>query len=382
MIHVSRFERPFRVIDAHAHVLPYFGSAAGFASPEEHHLYMQRAMHTHGSQPVRRARDHAVVREPTLWDPDDPTPGGRYDVDFRVGRNGRFEWTKDGEDYYLQFMPVTLQTMEAPVQFHVDQMDAVGVDASVLQNDHIYGSLNAFFADAVAQHPQRFLGCIQVEEARAFEDAQIARLRRGVEEQGLRGLYFTTSTFFTTGYRPYYDEAVFEPFWREVEALDLPVFWVFPTSGPIGDFAEEMRRFRGWYERHPALRSVLVHGVPDPPFLDPEGRLALAPWMVELFEAFPLYAEILYPLRWGGVWDYPYPQAFDRIRMYRDMLGSERLVWGSDMPNVERYCSYRQALTYLTEYCDFLSEEELRRILSENALSLFRDPFPRAGGAP
>ena len=99
-------ERPF-VVDCHAHILPFFGSAAGFASSEEHLLYIQRAMHTHMAQPVRRHRDHTIVRESTLWNPQDPTVQGRYDVSFRVARDGRFEWDKDGETYYIQFMPPT-----------------------------------------------------------------------------------------------------------------------------------------------------------------------------------------------------------------------------------------------------------------------------------
>jgi len=327
-------------------------------------------MHTHGSQPVRRSRDHAVVSAPTLWDPDDPSPSGRYDVGFRVGRDGRFEWTKDGEDYYIQFMPPTLQTMEAPVDFMIHQMDYAGIDVAVLQNDHIYGSLNEFFAQAVEKHPDRFIGLAQVEEPLAYRDDQVARLRRAVTELKLGGLYFTTSTFFTVGYRYYYDDPRFAPFWAEVEALGLPVFWVFPTSSPIGDFGEEMRRFRSWCEAHPSVDSVLVHGIPDPPFLGGDGSLSLPDWMLSLLREHPVHAEILYPLRWGGVWDYPYPQAHDRIRYYYETLGAEKLLWGSDMPNVERYCTYRQTLTYFTEYCGFVSQSDMAKILSGNVLRL------------
>lgn len=366
-----------RVVDCHAHVLPFFGSAAGFSSPEEHLLYVQRAMHTHGSQPVRRARDHGIVTVPTLWDPDDPSPAGRYDVGFRVGRDGRFEWTKDGEPYYIQFMPPTLQTMEAPVNFMVHQMDYAGIDVAVLQNDHIYGSLNEFFAEAVDEHPDRFIGLAQVEEPLAYRDDQVARLHEAISKLRLRGLYFTTSTFFTVGYAYYYDDSRFDNFWAEVEALGLPVFWVFPTSSPIGDFEEEMRRFRDWYEAHPSVNSVLVHGIPDPPFLRDDASLSLPDWMLSILREFPVHAEILYPLRWGGVWDYPYTKAHDRIRYYYETLGAEKLLWGSDMPNVERYCTYRQSLTYFTNYCDFVSESDMVKILSGNAARLLRQPAGR-----
>lgn len=363
---------PPNVVDCHAHILPSFASASGFSSAEEHLLYIQRAMHTHGSQPVRRARDHAITRTPTLWDPEDPSPAGRYDVAFHVGRNGRFEWSKDGENYYIQFMPPTLQTMEAPVDFMINQMDYAGIQTAVLQNDHIYGSLNHYFSDALKQYPDRFIGLAQVEEPLAFQDDQIESLQLSIKELGLRGLYFTTSTFFSVGYAYYYDDTRFTSFWDEVERLRLPVFWVFPTSSPIGDYREEMRRFQAWSEAHPSVDSVLVHGIPDPPFLGSDGRLALPDWMLTLVRDFPVHAEILYPLRWGGVWDYPYPQAHDRIRYYYDTFGPEKLMWGSDMPNVERYCTYRQTLTYFSDYCDFIPPSDKQKMLADNTLKLFR----------
>jgi hypothetical protein len=40
------------------------------------------------------------------------------------------------------------------------------------------------------------------------------------------------------------------------------------------------------------------------------------------------------------------------------------------MPNVGRYCTYRQALGYLWDHADFLPAEDRRRIFRENTLGL------------
>jgi hypothetical protein len=40
------------------------------------------------------------------------------------------------------------------------------------------------------------------------------------------------------------------------------------------------------------------------------------------------------------------------------------------MPNVERYCTYRQSLTYL-EHCDFLAPAHREQILGGNLRALF-----------
>ena len=97
------------IIDCHAHIFPPLASACGLPDAATHRLYQQRAMHTHGNQPVRRLRDDSIIAARDLWDPDDPSEAGRAtDVDFRVGAMGRFEWSKDGEDYYAQCLPPSL----------------------------------------------------------------------------------------------------------------------------------------------------------------------------------------------------------------------------------------------------------------------------------
>jgi hypothetical protein len=40
------------------------------------------------------------------------------------------------------------------------------------------------------------------------------------------------------------------------------------------------------------------------------------------------------------------------------------------MPNVGRYCTYRQALGYVWDFADFLTSEDRRRIFRENTLGL------------
>jgi predicted TIM-barrel fold metal-dependent hydrolase len=358
-----------RVVDAHAHILPFLGGPAGFTTAAEHLLYVQRAMHTHRAQPVRLRRDHSVVTTATLWDPEDPTPSGRREVGFRAGPNGRFEWRHGTEEHYIQFMPPNLQTMEAPADFMIAQMDYAGIDVAILQNDHIYGSLNEYFADAIQRFPDRFIGLAQVEEPLAHADAQIERLRHAVERLGMRGLYFTTSTFFTVGYGHYYDDRSFDAFWRTVAELELPVFFTFSGGSPIGTFDDELRRLLGWYERFPSVRTVLVHGLPDGQYVDDDRRLRPTDALKSLIASCPVHAEILFPIKWGGTWDYPYVRAHDLAQQYVDLFGPDRLVWGSDMPNVERYCTYRQALTYFTDYVA-LDDATLTKILSQTALSL------------
>jgi predicted TIM-barrel fold metal-dependent hydrolase len=59
------------------------------------------------------------------------------------------------------------------------------------------------------------------------------------------------------------------------------------------------------------------------------------------------------------------------IRQMRDLLGASRLVWGSDMPNVERFCTYRQCLDYIRKHCAFMTAAEKDAVLGGNVGALF-----------
>ena len=80
----------------------------------------------------------------------------------------------------------------------------------------------------------------------------------------------------------------------------------------------------------------------------------------------------MYPIMWAGKMNFPFARAQSHFRQLYDRFGPDRLLWGSDMPNVERYCTYRQTLAYLLDYSDFLPEVERAKIFRETTLSLFK----------
>ena len=84
-----------------------------------------------------------------------------------------------------------------------------------------------------------------------------------------------------------------------------------------------------------------------------------------------VFSEVLIPILMRGERDYPYHEVRELIREYHQRLGPSRLIWGSDMPNVERHCTYPQSLSYLRDYCDFISSREMEMICGGNIASLF-----------
>jgi predicted TIM-barrel fold metal-dependent hydrolase len=355
------------IIDSHHHIFPFLGGTSGFSSVAEHMRFLQLYMVGHG-QPVRRVQDDRIVTEPTLAAPDLSGPDGLWDVDFRVTRNGRFEWTRDGIDYYIHFMPPSLQTQTSPTDFVLAQMAYVDVDVAVLQNAHIYGRLNDEFADAVQKHPGKFIGLAEVDEARADSDAELRKLRRAIVDQGLKGLYYANRGFFFDAFRRNFDDPAFEPFWELVRELRIPVFWEFFAVPTVSDenHQRELARLNRWADRYPDIPSIYTHGI-DPRYL----LGAMPDELARLLRREQFWVEILYPIGWGRLNDYPYPELRPAIKVLHRLMGRERLCWGSDMPNVERYCTYRQSLDYFRKYCDFIPATDMDLILGENLARLF-----------
>jgi len=82
----------------------------------------------------------------------------------------------------------------------------------------------------------------------------------------------------------------------------------------------------------------------------------------------------MFPITWGGVWEYPYTEAQSLIRQMRNMFGADKLIWGSDMPNVERFCTYTQCVDYVRRHCPFLTATEKEAILGGTLTKLLRIP--------
>src|SRR6202011_2405399 len=123
-------------------------------------------------------------------------------------------------------------------------------------------------------------------------------------------------------------------------------------------------------QRHRALRFVLVMG-PPVAHSARDGPWEFPPEVLAAYRRENLLIEIMFPITWGGTWDYPYPQAQVLIRHMRELFGAAKLVWGSDMPNVERFCTYRQCLDYVRRYCTFFSAGEMDAVLGGTMAEMF-----------
>jgi predicted TIM-barrel fold metal-dependent hydrolase len=352
------------IVDCHYHIFPFLGGASGYESVEQRMKVMQLVMKN--AQP-RRKRDGAIVVEPTLWDGRTSGFEGLLEVNFRAGKYGRYEWDKDGETYYTEGFPPSLQNMEADPDYMAAQMEFTGVDVAVLQNDYLYGHLNEYFAEAIRRYPERYIGTIKIKEAEAYEDRQIAELHR-CAELGFRAVFFQRASLRLAGCDARVDDPRFGPFWDEVQRLGLVAY--------LHGFFDEWKHVANLAARYPDV--PMLHTIPNWNFpregigrMPREGRVHLRQDIRELLALPNVWFEIT-PIAYGALYDFPYTELIPTFRPYYEEFGGTKFVWGSDMPNLERWCTYLQGLNYLRYHWNFISEVDKRLILGGNAARIFK----------
>jgi len=354
------------VIDCHAHVFEPWAGLCGHESREIQRQYMQKVQ-TRTSARVFRLRDGKEASGALLFRQGDNGWSGLKDVSFRPGNYGRLHFTVEGEEYCSQYMPVGMQQIEAPPELMLAQMDYARVDHCVLQAGWGYGAMNDTNALAQKQYPARFTALLNVDEGHAYTEASLREFDRAHRVLGLRGVYFALDAFARYGFDITFNDRRMDPFWSKVAEAKLPVF-IEMTAVP--DYTEAcyianavrlhdlMRRFR-------EISWVLVMG-PPVGYFGKTGHWAFPDEVSAAYRHENLLIEIMYPITWGGVWEYPYPEAQALIRDLRDKVGADRLIWGSDMPNVERFCTYTQCVDYVRRHCGFFSNAEKDAVLGGN----------------
>ncbi len=243
---------------------------------------------------------------------------------------------------------------------------------AILHNAKNYGKLNAYFSEAVIKYPDKFIGLLEIDELSADQEREIRRLRQAVQDLRLKGIYYEGDRFYAPGYPTGFNDQKFNPFWKSVEDLAIPVYWSILTPRlSVETYMERMNDFATWAKRFPHIPSILVMGFLALPFRQEDGKVKLPRELLDIYKCPNVYQEITYPIQVGPLgWDYPFSKARELIRQQYEELGPEKLLWGSDMPNVERNCTYHQSLTYLKDYCDFINSRDMDLILGGNAARL------------
>ena len=307
----------------------------------------------------------------------DPNTSELRDVQW-TRHNKQLAWEYEGETYTKQYLPPTLHNLEAPPELIIAEMDYAGVDMGVLHTSPPLGLLNGFLRDVVRRFPDRFMRLISVREAAIPEDpdAAIREVEEEVNAGGHIGLQFMPGYYYSptggvlTGHEGPWDDGPLRPFWQAMAALKIPVF--FTLIGGRGgsayerswhdSYIEEQRALLRWMERYPDVTVVITHGLPWRAYME-GNRIRIPEAVWDVFKAPQCHLQLLLPIQLGGVWEYPWREAEPTMQECVERVGSDRLMWGTDLPMVMRFCTYRQVLDQFRVHCEFLTDRQRDDIL-------------------
>jgi predicted TIM-barrel fold metal-dependent hydrolase len=366
------------IVDSHVYCFPPGDDPAGYATLGERRAWLQISQGLH-HQPTWRVRDRAPASSQELGRETPSDWSGLADVDFRIDRErGRVVWTIDGEDYTKQFFPPALRDLEFTPHSLIAEMDYAGVDAALLHTNPMLGRDSAYLAECIRMYPDRLCAMAPVDEWRIISetDAVIGEVESAIGERGLHAVKFNTRPAFSQSLAPW-DDGPYRPFWEAVTALGVPVFFTLgcgpesaagATSGAEyrQGYLDEQRMLMAWMERYPDTVCSLTHGFPWRVFLEGD-RIDLPEAIWEPFNNPRLSLEVCFPVRIGDLFDFPYRQVQPTLREMVERIGSDCLLWGTDMPFQNRFCTYRQSRDWIEKYCDFLDAKGLDDIMGGTA---------------
>ena len=265
-----------------------------------------------------------------LWLKQDTTVDGRRILSLKNGRSIFM-------DEEVQMIPPFIIDGRNTAEVFLSNMDYAQVGGAVVVQELIDGCQNDYLADVQNRYPDRFF-CMGM--AWNADEAQ------AVIDMGLKGIAY--------------------PGHRMTEPLTelMPVFKLMEQQGLVlsmclGDNEAQIAEMAEVIQECPQLKVAIGHfGMPTTPSFRSQVLLARQGdnVMVESGGITWLYNPEFYP----------YPTAIRRIREAADLVGWERLMWGSDYPRTITAITYRMSYDFVEKSTE-LTAEEKALFLGENA---------------
>jgi len=367
------------IVDSHAYCFTAPDTLAGHPTVEDHLALWQWGYAGH-HQPAFRVRDRAPGDASLLLETGaDGRVRPAADRDFRVDHDrGRLVWTVGGDDYTKHFLPPN--TLEYTPGNLIAEMDYAGIDWALLHVDSTLSRDIEYLAGCVRAYPDRLRSMAPIDEWRiATEpDAVIREATDAIQVHGLHALKIIPTYAYRFGGDQGFDEPAWRPFWDAVTQLGVPIFFTLggmpDSTDPLHGFTDEVWTVARWMDRYPDVQASITHGFPWRDLVVGQ-TIEIPDWMGEPFRDRPnLSIEVSFPVRIGDLFDYPWVECRPALEAMVDAVGTDRLLWGTDMPFQNRFCTYRQSRDWIERYPTFLDPGQMAALMGGTAARILRIP--------
>jgi len=269
----------------------------------------------------------------------------------------------------VQVLPPCSEHSQFTSAMLIAHMDWAGVDRAVLLQGSFYGEQNEYVLEALTRYPERFLGA-------AYFDPWTPHGRNALAEVRAQSAFCAVKIEFSVktglcGLHPgaRLDDAELTPVWHKLEQAGLTLVLDLGSVGSASYQTTGVRQIAG---QHPDLKIVIAHLSQPTPQAERDPRL----WQ--------LWREQIDLGKLPNVWfdcaalpvyvpdeDFPYPTAGRYLRQALELIGPQKIMWGTDAPGLLMHGTYPQLLRFAQLHLESLSPREQTLVLGENAVRVY-----------
>ncbi len=262
----------------------------------------------------------------------------------------------------FQILPPEIGEYDAAPEALLRVMDEHGVDKAVLLQGNYFGFQNLYTYEAVRAYPDRFAGAASYDPFSAQAEKIKAHL---FDELGFKIVKFEVSSGsgLMANHPPVdLDGEVMHQCYRH--AADRDLIFVIDIGKPRS-VSWQVDALGRAIARYPEMRFVVCH------LLSPQlGDGELLKRSLEKLALPNVWFDLAALCLNSKPETFPYPTARGYVRDAADIVGADRLLWGSDMPSAMTRDSYRHFIDFIAEH-PALSGKDREKILLDNAEKLF-----------
>ena len=267
-----------------------------------------------------------------LWLNQDTTVDGKV---IRTTTNGRSLFM--GEE--VQMLPPFMIEGKNTAEIFLSNMNYAQVSAAVVVQEVIDGCQDEYLKDVQRRYPDRFLCCGLATDSISINNLVAKNEFRAIAIPGHRLTVPLTSQEMVEAFKG-----------MERQGMIL--------SMCLGDNEAQIKQMDEVIQECPDLKVAIGHF----------GMVTTPSWKQQVMLA--RHENVM--IESGGItWlynseFYPYPSAVRSIKEAADMVGMDKLMWGSDYPRTITAITYRMSYDFITKSKE-LSESEKALFLGQNA---------------
>lgn len=245
----------------------------------------------------------------------------------------------------------------------LEMMEQNGVECCILFQNPTIGFVNDEVGQAILKYPNKFSGLVQIDPYQKDAEKQADLL---LKKYPFSALKLEMSTGW--GWSGIYHDSNFkyEKFLSIIDFAEKNNIPVVIDTGDTKSFAYKPDELGNIIKKFKKVHFVIEHGGS----MTPEGDEDLWQKMVKLGLNENVYMGIsAMPILLND--PYPCDAANNLLKRIVKLIGSDKLIWGTDAPTTLKMYTYRQLIDWVLIHSDFISEDEKENIFFSNAEKLY-----------